>query len=69
MPLGHTHTHTHTTTHTTTHTHIVTQELLGETPWGSCEGQSLANSLVHWEDVSILENMWLEAQVSQNPEP
>ena len=46
-----------------------TQELLGETPWGSCEGQSLANSLVHWEDVSILENMWLEAQVSQNPKP
>ena len=39
------------------------QELLGETPWGSCEGQSLANALVHWEDMSILENMWLEAQV------
>jgi hypothetical protein len=38
------------------------KELLGETPWASSEGQCLVNALVHWEDVSILQNMWLEAQ-------
>ena len=38
------------------------QELLGDTPWGSCEGQCLVNSIVHHEDVSILEDIWSEAQ-------
>jgi hypothetical protein len=38
------------------------KELLGDTPWASSEGQCLLNALVHWEDVSTLQNMWLEAQ-------
>ena len=40
------------------------KDLFGDTPWGSCEGQCLANSIVHFEDMPILENMWLEAQRS-----
>ena len=38
------------------------KDLFGDTPWGSCEGQCLANSIVPFEDMPILENMWLEAQ-------
>jgi hypothetical protein len=38
------------------------RDLFGDTPWGSCEGQCLANSIVPFEDMPILENMWLEAQ-------
>ena len=42
--------------------------LLGDTPWGSSEGQCLSNSIVHFHDMPILENMWLEAQsVSNGP--
>jgi hypothetical protein len=46
------------------------KELLGDTPWGSCEGQCLVNSFVHCHDVSILEDLWSEAQsVSKTHDP
>ena len=46
---------------------LAAEGLLGDTPWGSCQGQCLVNSIVHSHDVSILEDLWSEAQSASKP--